>query len=69
MPYYSLNVIVPSPAVNVVTLSDPTVVVVPVNPEPIEIVLVFGYLKITTPDPPAPPATHAKRHHRLRLQY
>jgi hypothetical protein len=44
------------PAVIVVTLFEPEVAVLPVNPAPIVIVLVFGYLKITTPLPPWPPA-------------
>ena len=39
-----------------VTLLLPSVAVVPVKPEPIVIVLVLGYLSITTPDPPAAPA-------------
>ena len=39
-----------------VTLSLPSVAVVPVNPEPIVIVLVLEYLNITTPEPPAAPA-------------
>ena len=43
----------PVPAfVKVVILSDPDVVVVPDKPL---IVKVFGYLSITTPDPPVPP--------------
>jgi len=44
----------PVPAVIVVTLSLPTVVVVPVRPAPMVIVAVDGYLRITTPEPPVP---------------
>jgi hypothetical protein len=44
----------PVPAVIVVTLSEPTFAVDPVKPEPIVMVAVFGYLSITTPDPPLP---------------
>ena len=42
------------PAVNVVILSLPSVVVELVRPEPTVMVRVFGYLTITTPEPPAP---------------
>jgi hypothetical protein len=40
----------------VVTLSLPTVAVDPVKPAPIVIVLAEGYLRITIPEPPLPPA-------------
>jgi hypothetical protein len=46
----------PVPAVIVAIVSDPLVVVDPVNPAPIVIVPdSVGNLKITTPDPPLPP--------------
>jgi hypothetical protein len=45
----------PVPAVIVVTLFELTVAVVPVKPAPRVIVLVFGYLNITIPEPPTPP--------------
>ena len=45
----------PVPAVKVVTLSVETVVVVAVRVPGIVIVLVFGYLNITIPEPPRPP--------------
>jgi hypothetical protein len=41
------------PAVIVVILLEPDVVVEPVNPAPIVIVKELGYFKITIPDPPA----------------
>jgi hypothetical protein len=44
----------PVPAVIVVTISEPTVVFDPLRPAPRIAIKVFGYLKITTPDPPAP---------------
>jgi hypothetical protein len=44
---------VPVPAVSEVILKAPEVAVDPVSPLPIVIVLVFGYLRITIPDPPA----------------
>jgi hypothetical protein len=45
------------PAVNVVTLYEPSVAVLPVNPAPIVIVpSEVRYLRITTPEPPLPPA-------------
>jgi hypothetical protein len=47
----------PVPAVIVVTLDPPSVVVDPVRPAPTVIVYALGYLKITTPDPPLPPVT------------
>jgi hypothetical protein len=51
---------VPVPAVIVVTLNPPDgPAVVPVRPEPMVIVNVSAYFKITTPEPPAPPPTKA----------
>jgi hypothetical protein len=45
----------PVPAVNVVTLYEPSVAVVPVNPAPIVIVpSAVKYLRITIPEPPEP---------------
>ena len=52
--YYE-KVIVPVPAVNFVTLNEPSVVVVAVKPLPTEIELVSGYLRITTPELPLAP--------------
>jgi hypothetical protein len=43
------------PAVNTVTLFEPTVEVVEVRPPPIVRVLFAGYFMITTPEPPAVP--------------
>jgi hypothetical protein len=40
--YYYNQLTLPVPAVIVVTLSDPTVAVVPVKPDPITILIVFG---------------------------
>jgi hypothetical protein len=46
----------PVPAVIVVLLNPPlAALVLPVNPAPIVIVLVSGYRRITTPEPPAAP--------------
>jgi len=46
------------PAVIVVTLKLPSVAVEPVNPAPIVMVFVAGYLRITTPDPPLAPVLY-----------
>jgi hypothetical protein len=46
----------PAPEVIIVTLFAPTVDVDPVNPAPIVKVIAEGYLRITTPEPPLPPA-------------
>jgi hypothetical protein len=45
----------PVPAVMVVTLKPPDEDVEPVKPAPIVIVYVSEYLRITIPEPPAPP--------------
>ena len=59
MRHYAAQLTLPVPAVIVVTLSSPSVAVDPVRPAPIVIVNADGYLKITIPDPPAPPPMRA----------
>jgi hypothetical protein len=52
--YYAQDTL-PVPAVIVVTLCEPSVAVLPVNPAPIVIVpSAVRYLRITTPEPPEP---------------
>jgi hypothetical protein len=52
--HYAAQLTFPVPPVILVTLSAPTVDVVPTKPAPMVIVKVFGYLRITTPEPPLP---------------